>query len=50
MRPRKKGERITMAIHEAIVYEGQKPTAAELADLERASKLPINYDDIPRRW
>ena len=36
-----------MAIHEAIVYEGQKPTAAELADLERASKLPINYDDIP---
>ena len=36
-----------MAIHEAIVYEGQKPTAAELADLERASKLPINYDDMP---
>ena len=36
-----------MAIHEAIVYEGQKPTPAELADLERASKLPINFDDIP---
>ncbi|WP_294158852.1 hypothetical protein [uncultured Selenomonas sp.] len=36
-----------MAIHEAVVYEGQKPTAEELADLERAARLPINFDDIP---
>ena len=34
-----------MAIHEAIVYE-EGPQEV-LDEVERASKLPINYDDIP---
>lgn len=36
-----------MAIHEAIVYEGQQPTAAERAELAQAAKRPLNLDDIP---
>lgn len=36
-----------MAIHEAIVYEGQPIPQDVLDRLERASKRPINYDDIP---
>ncbi|MBR1761241.1 MAG: BrnA antitoxin family protein [Schwartzia sp.] len=36
-----------MAIREALVYEGQKPTKEELAEIEAAGKRPINFEDIP---
>ena len=36
-----------MAIREALVYEGQKPTREELAEIASADKLPVNFDDIP---
>lgn len=36
-----------MAIHERIVYEGQGIPQEVLDAVERASKRPINFDDIP---
>ena len=36
-----------MAIHNAEVFEGQKPTMEELAEIERASKMAITFDDAP---
>ncbi len=36
-----------MAIHEAIVYEGQKVPADVIARLEKAKDFPINFDDAP---
>ncbi len=36
-----------MAIQEALVYEGQKPTKEELAEVESADKRSVNFDDIP---
>ena len=36
-----------MAIQEAVVYEGQKPTKKELAEIAAADKQSINFDDIP---
>ncbi|MCI6086814.1 BrnA antitoxin family protein [Selenomonas sp.] len=36
-----------MAIHEAIVYEGQKPPQETIDAIRRAAKFPINYDDAP---
>ena len=34
-------------IHTTWVYEGQQPTAEELAELEAMEKMPINVEDIP---
>lgn len=36
-----------MEIHNAEVFEGQKPTMEELAEIERASKMAITFDDAP---
>lgn len=36
-----------MPIYEAMVFEGEEPTAAEIAEIENAAGLPINFDDIP---
>ena len=36
-----------MVIQEALVYEGQKPTKEELAEIASADKRPVNLDDIP---
>ena len=36
-----------MAIHEAMVFDGQKPTKAELAEIEKASKMAVTFDDMP---
>lgn len=36
-----------MAIREVLVYEGQKPTKEELAEIEAADKMPVNFEDIP---
>lgn len=36
-----------MAIREALVYEGQKPTKKELEEIEAADKRPVNFEDIP---
>ena len=36
-----------MAIHEVYIKEGMKPPASALAEVERASHLPINFDDAP---
>lgn len=36
-----------MAIHRMIVREGEKPPAWAIEEIERASKLPINFDDAP---
>ena len=36
-----------MSIREALVYEGQKPTKKELAEIEAADKMPVNFEDIP---
>ena len=36
-----------MAIREVLVYEGQKLTKEELAEIEAADKMPVNFEDIP---
>lgn len=36
-----------MAIHRVYIREGDTPPAWAIAEAERASKLPINFDDIP---
>lgn len=36
-----------MAICKARVFEGDRPTVKELAEVEAASRMPINLDDMP---
>lgn len=36
-----------MAIHRMVVHEGDQPPAEALAEVERAAKMPINYEDAP---
>jgi len=36
-----------MAIHRVYIREGEQPPAWAIAEAERASKYPINYDDAP---
>lgn len=36
-----------MAIHRVFIHEGQKPPASAIAEAERASRMPINFEDAP---